>query len=418
MPAAQLLDPIRILHGSDQPVVEDAVLIRDSHLIAFGAKARKQAQQLGLPPKSASQQLLAPCLVDPHSILEDPISGHCETLASLRHAAAAAGYGQLALLPRSSSWRDRPERLQGFLNPNSDVDIHLWGSFSRDGAGSELSPHADLLQHGAVGLANDDLILPIALLQRGLVLGEMGSAPVLIAPRDEKIQGGGMVREGVETLRAGWAPDPFASETLPLGQLLELHRQHPERSLRLMNLATAPGVAILGSCPSRPMASVCWWHLVTDQSKLDPTELGWRVIPSLGSPRDRAALIKALANGTLTAVAVHAIPLDEEDTQLPPNQLEPGLAGHQLVLPALWQELVVKAGWSVEQLWHALSFGPSKMLNLPEERLTVGSRRWLMFNPDQLWIQDRHSDHAPKAANQPWQGCQLQGRVVACGLRE
>ena len=157
---------------------------------------------------------------------------------------------------------------------------------------------------------------------------------------------------------------------------------------------------------------------MTDQSKLDPTELGWRVIPSLGSPRDRAALIKALANGTLTAVAVHAIPLDEEDTQLPPNQLEPGLAGHQLVLPALWQELVVKAGWSVEQLWHALSFGPSKMLNLPEERLSVGSRRWLMFDPDQLWIQDRHSDDAPKAANQPWQGCQLQGRVVACGLRE
>ncbi|MEC9451884.1 MAG: dihydroorotase, partial [Cyanobacteriota bacterium] len=212
MPEAQLLDPIRILHGSDQPVVEDAVLIRDNHLIAFGAKARIQAQQLGLPPQSASQQLLAPCLVDPHSILEDPISGHCETLASLRHAAVAAGYGQLALLPRSSSWRDRPERLQGFLNPNSDVDIHLWGSFSRDGAGSELSPHADLVQQGAVGLANDDLILPIALLQRGLVLGEMGSAPVLIAPRDEKIQGGGMVREGVETLRAGWAPDPFASE--------------------------------------------------------------------------------------------------------------------------------------------------------------------------------------------------------------
>ncbi|MDP6851974.1 MAG: dihydroorotase [Prochlorococcaceae cyanobacterium ETNP1_MAG_8] len=418
MPEAQLLDPIRILHGSDQPVVEDAVLISDKHLIAFGEKARKQANELGLSSTAASQQLLAPCLVDPHSVLEDPISGRSETLISLRHTAVAAGYGQLALLPRSSSWRDRPERLQGFTNPNSDVDIHLWGGFSRDGAGSELSPHADLLQHGALGLADDDLILPVILLQRGLLVGEMGTAPVLLAPRDEQIQGDGMVREGVEALRAGWPPDPFASETLPLRQLLELQQQHPERSLRLMNLATANGVDIMASYASRPMASVCWWHLVADQSRLDPTELGWRVTPSLGSSRDREALINALANGTLTAVAVHAIPLDEEDTQLPPNQLEPGLAGHQLVLPALWQELVVKAGWSVEQLWHALSFGPSQMLNLPEERLNPGSRRWLIFDPDQLWVQDRHDGNTSKAANQPWQGRQLKGRVVACGLRE
>ena len=418
MPEAQLLDPIRILHGSDQPVVEDAVLIRDSHLIAFGEKARKQAQQLGLPSTSASQQLLAPCLVDPHSVLEDPIIGRSETLTSLRHAAAAAGYGQLALLPRSSSWRDCPERLQGFVNPNSDVDIHLWGGFSRGGAGSELTSHADLLHHGAIGLADDDLIVPVTLLQRGLVVGEMGTAPVLLAPRDEQIQGDGMVREGVETLRAGWSPDPFASETLPLRQLLELQQQHPERSLRLMNLSTAVGVDILTSYASRPMASVCWWHLVADQSRLDPTELGWRVNPSLGSSRDRKALINALANGTLTAIAVHAIPLDEEDTQLPPNQRVPGLAAHQLVLPSLWQELVVNAGWSIEQLWHALSFGPSKMLNLPEEQLNAGSRRWLLFDPENAWIQDRHHQDAPKAANQPWQGRQLTGRVLGCGLRE
>ena len=62
MPEAQLLDPIRILHGSDQPVVEDAVLIRDNHLIAFGAKARIQAQQLGLPPNQPANNYSPPVL--------------------------------------------------------------------------------------------------------------------------------------------------------------------------------------------------------------------------------------------------------------------------------------------------------------------------------------------------------------------
>ena len=67
-------------------------------------------------------------------------------------------------------------------------------------------PHADLLEHGAIGLADDDQIIPLALLERGLLLGEM------ILPRacgeDPLLQEDGIVRDGVETLRAGW-PRPW-----------------------------------------------------------------------------------------------------------------------------------------------------------------------------------------------------------------
>ena len=121
----------------------------------------------------------------------------------------------------------------GFDNDDlREVTIHLWAGFSRGGTGSELAPHGDLLDLGAIGLADDDALIPMPLLERGLLLGEMGSAPVLVAPRDPALQGEGMVREGVETLRAGWSPDPETSETLPLKQLLALHQKHPERQLR------------------------------------------------------------------------------------------------------------------------------------------------------------------------------------------
>lgn len=417
MSQSHLYDPIQILFGSDQSVVEDAVLIVDGQIKAFGEEARSKGGHLGLPSKSAKRLLLAPCLVDPHSVLEEPLTGRNETLASLRNAAAKAGYGLIALLPRSSSWRDRPDRLQGFENHQSDVVIALWGSFSRNGEQNELASHADLLQHGAVGLAEDESLLPISLLKRGLVLGEMKAAPLLLAPKNEEIQGAGIVREGVETLRAGWPPDPEASETFPLEQLLELNRQHPEASIRLMNISTAKGIAKLRSCINRPMATVCWWHLVADSSLLSPTDLGWRVTPSLGGPKDRKELTEALREGILAAVSVHAVPLDEEDIQQPPDQRLPGLAGHQLILPSLWQELVVNSGWPVEKLWDSLSFGPSKMLNIPPEHLSCGSRRWLIFDPDKAWTQDRHAFDSPAAANQPWQNCELRGKVIDCGLR-
>mgnify|MGYP001011424379 CR=1 FL=1 len=91
-----------------------------------------------------------------------------------------------------------------------------------------------------------------------------------------------MSRQSMETLRAGWPPDPIESEILPLTQLLELHSQYPEISLRLMNISTAEGVAKLKNSFSKPMATVLWWHLVNDNSKLSPFDIGWSVTPSLG----------------------------------------------------------------------------------------------------------------------------------------
>ena len=123
-----LLDPVRVLRGPGHSVQLGAVLIHQGVLVGFDHEARQQALGLGIKASPAPDQLVAPCLVDPHSILETPFSGDQETAVSLRHCAAAGGYGQIGLLPRSSSWRDCPERLQGFSleqDQTATVRLHL-----------------------------------------------------------------------------------------------------------------------------------------------------------------------------------------------------------------------------------------------------------------------------------------------------
>ena len=412
-----LLDPVRILHGPGTELQQGAALIESGVLSGFGDEARTAAAQIGVQATAAPQQLLAPCLVDPHTVLPAPISGPTETIRSLRRCAAAGGYGQVALLPRGQSWRDQPERLIGLQSTDpASVHLPLWGSFSREGHGEELAPHGDLLEQGAIGLADDDALVPLPLLERGLLLGEMGSCPVLVAPRDPVLQGDGMAREGVTTLRAGWAPDPLMSELLPVQQLLALQQSHPERQLRLMNLSTAAAVDVLSRADHRLKASVCWWHLLVDGSELSSTDPGCRVRPSLGGAADRQSLRAALQSGVIQAIAVHAIPLDDEDMLLPADQRPPGLSGHHLVLPALWSALVDQGDLSIEALWDGLSFGPSAFLDQPAESLRLGSRRWLLFDPEISWTVDRDDPAAPGAANLPWLGRTIQGRVVACGL--
>jgi dihydroorotase len=87
------------------------------------------------------------------------------------------------------------------------------------------------------------------------------------------------------------------------------------------------------------------------------------------------------------------------------------------VLPLLWQALVVEQGWSEQELWQALSFGPSQLLQRNEERLVLGSNRWLLYDPDHRWVANLDSYHGSQAANQPLLGQEITGAVVDCGLR-
>ena len=333
--------------------------------------------------------------------------------------AAAAGYGTVAVLPQARPWRDRPEamRLPPLAGDQAEARILPWGSFSSGGAGLELAPHREQLDCGAVGLAEAATMPPLALLERGLRLAEMGDRPVLIAPHSEEFSQAGFVREGVEALRLGWPPDPVLSETMPLGSLLALAQGQPQANLRLMNLSTAAGVALLAERPSqsRPLATVSWWHLVADSGGLDPVAEGWRLQPSLGCRADREALIAGLASGVLTAVAVQHQPLDAEEQLLPLDQRKPGVAGHRYVLPALWQELVVRRGWGAADLWRVLCWGPAQVLGLATPLLSVGSRDWILFDPAQRWRPWQEAD-ASLAANQPLRHQELSGQVIARGL--
>ena len=83
MASNYLFENIQILEGSRSRLKKETVLIKDGVIKAFGEKAVKNAELLGIKPKKAKNMLLAPCLVDPHSFLESPFSGQEEDIYTL-----------------------------------------------------------------------------------------------------------------------------------------------------------------------------------------------------------------------------------------------------------------------------------------------------------------------------------------------
>ena len=111
-------------------------------------------------------------------------------------------------------------------------------------------------------------------------------------------------------------------------------------------------------------------------------DLGWKVDPPLGSQENREFLIKGLENDLIQAIAVNSKALNDEDTFIPIDDRRVGISSFELVLPLLWEEFVYKRDWPIPKLWKYLSFNPSNLLGIMQEKLSIGSKRWLIFDPD------------------------------------
>jgi len=70
----------------------------------------------------------------------------------------------------------------------------------------------------------------------------------------------------------------------------------------------------------------------------------------------------------------------------------------------------------VEQLWEKISFGPSQILNQTEEKLSLDSNRWLLFDPEKEWVQTNEESFLTTATNQPKKDKHIIGKVIDCGL--
>ena len=137
-------------------VAKENLLIIDGRIEAFGDNAKNEAFKNNIETSKSGDKLVAPMLVDIHSFLQDPLTGLNDNLENLKFRAKKSGFGAVALLPNSNNWRDKPEKIPFQINNDFDLNIYFWGSFSLDDEGKQLSPHAELLKAGSIGLSTSN----------------------------------------------------------------------------------------------------------------------------------------------------------------------------------------------------------------------------------------------------------------------
>ncbi len=174
-------------------------------------------------------------------------------------------------------------------------------------------------------------------------------------------------------------------------------------ALELIRAAKAEGLRV--TCDTAPP------YFDLNETAIGDYRTYAKLSPPLRRESDREAVVAALADGTIDAVASDHQPRDADDKRLPFAQAEAGGAG----LATLLGVTLARVHGGDLPLLDALALltcKPAALLGLPVGRLAVGAPADLvLFHPQRGWKVE--AGRLPgKAQNSPFDGRALEGRVL------
>jgi dihydroorotase len=405
---ARLLDPAT---GLDRP---GDLLVRDGVILDHGANPGRPD---GAAVIDCDGACLAPGLVDLRAALGEPGQEHRETIASAAQAAAAGGITTLCALPDTDPAIDDPALVQFLIRRGEQIgslSILPYGAATAGCEGKEISEYGLLTEAGAVAFTDGRRAIGNARTMRlALSYARAFGTFVVQHPEDPTLAAGGAATEGERATRMGLPGIPAAAESIMVSRdiaLARITRGH----VHFAHVSTAAALDLIRAAKAEGLAVTC--DTAPPYFDLNETAIGEyrtyaKLSPPLRADADRLAVVAALKDGTIDAIASDHQPRDADDKRLPFAQAEAGGAGLATLLGVTLAQ-VHGGQLSLLQALDLLTARPARLLGLPVGTLAKGAPADLvLFHPERGWRVD--AGKLPgKAQNTPFDGRALEGKVL------
>ena len=366
----------------------------------------------------ANGKVLAPAFVDPHVHLRTPGREDEEDLASGTRAAAAGGYCAILAMPNTDPVVDSASVLGALTEQaerEAEIPVGFLAAITKAQEGAELTEMVELTERGAAGFTDDGRpVVAPGLIRRALQYSAAADRPVAVHCEEPTLSRGGHVHEGLVSAELGFGGYPSVAESVMVARDLAL-AGYEQRPLHLLHLSARESVDELRRARAagvRATAEVTPHHLcLTDEAvrSLDPNV---KMNPPLRGEDDRSALVEALLDGTIEAIATDHAPHAREEKEVPFEEAPFGVTGLETAFSALYTQLVEPGVVPLATLLERMSTGPARIYGLEAPTIEVGAQANLvLLDLDAVWHVDEGSFRS-KSANSWLLGSTLHGRVV------
>jgi dihydroorotase len=176
-------------------------------------------------------------------------------------------------------------------------------------------------------------------------------------------------------------------------------------SLEALRDAKRRGLAVTGeTCPH-------YWTLTEEAVGEYATHA--KMNPPLRSAADRAAVIAAIADGTIDCLATDHAPHTEEEKRQPFDRAPFGIVGLETAVPLSLDRLVHSGRIRLPRLVELLSINPARILRITGGTLSPGAPADITILAPDLEVRVDASKLRSRSKNTPFDGWELRGGVAA-----
>ena len=402
--------------------VDDVIDVRvdDGMIAELGSRLDPNAHRV----VEGEGLVLAPAFVDPHVHLRSPGREDEETIASGTAAAAAGGYAAILAMPNTDPVVDSGSVLGSLVDEaraRAEIPVGFLAAITKGQGGEELTEMVELAEAGAAGFTDDGRpIVAPGLMRRALQYGAVTGRTLAVHCEEPTLSRGGQMHEGAVSAELGFAGYPSVAESVMVERDLSL-AAYERRPVHVMHVSARESVEKLRAARDAGVAAsaeVTPHHLCLTDEAVRSLDSNLKMNPPLRSSDDRDALVEALRDGTIEAVATDHAPHARHEKEVPFEAAPFGVTGLETAFAALYTNLVEPGLLRLETLLERMSAGPAGIFGLPAPRISVGEHANVVLLDLGASRRVEEADFRSRSANSWLLGQKLKGKVrltVAAG---
>lgn len=406
-----MIDP---MSGIDAPM---DVLLADGHVVEIASP--KKIRGGADATFDARGLVVAPGFIDLHVHLREPGQSYKETIASGTAAAAAGGFTSVCCMPNTApvvdcaewvNWLRRPER-------GAVVNVFPIAAATVHSTGEQLTDFKGLKQAGAMAVSDDGKpILQDRIMRDALRMAAEQDLPVIQHAEDTRLTGHCSMNDGPTAFRLGLRGMPAAAEAEIVERDVRLSADTGGR-LHVAHVSTADALKAIRSgkrARTRVTSEVTPHHFTLIDESVGEYESNHKMNPPLRSAADVEAILAALADGTIDAIATDHAPHARHEKQMEFERAPFGITGLETALGLAITQLHAGRKIPLTRIVELFTAGPAQVLELKGRgTLARGSYADVtIFDPKKRWTFEA-AKSCSKSRNTPFDGWKLTGKVTA-----
>jgi len=406
-----IIDPEQQVNAGKNLLIEDGRVVG---LLDRSEPLPEDAQMF-----DATGLIVAPGFIDLHTHLREPGQEYKETIATGAAAAVAGGWASVCAMPNTDPINDNPAVTRFMIEQGQAAqlaNVFPIGAITKGSGGKELAEMGEMKNAGIVAVSDDGRPVPTAaMMRRAMEYARGFDLTVVDHCQDVSLSAGGVMHEGKWSLILGLRGMPAAAEDVDVVRDCVL-AQLTGAKVHLAHVSTRGAIAAIRAAKQEGVNVTCevtphHWTL-TDQAVSD-YDTNTKMSPPLRSQDHVDAILEAMKDGTIDAIATDHAPHHIDEKALEFDQAPFGIVGLETAI-GLAFDLVHRGLIDLERVVEMCSTSPARIFGLTNRGSLKSNAHAdiTILDPQFEWTFDATQSKS-KSRNTPFHGRSMHGAAVA-----